>query len=854
MRATQSGVKGELAEDFGALVRLGVARDADGVTQMPTGTVTFLFTDVEGSTRLLTQLGDGYAEVLADHRRVLRDAFVRHGGFEVDTQGDAFFVAFPKASDALAAADEGRSALETRFIKVRMGLHTGEPLVTDEGYVGIDVHRAARIAAAGHGGQILVSQSTRDLAGGGSLRDLGEHRLKDLTAPERIYQFGDAEFPALKSLNQSNLPVQPTPLVGRGRELEEIDELLKSSRLLTLTGPGGAGKTRLALQAAAEILDEFPDGAWFVSLASLTDPDLVIATIAAAIGVKDDPLPFLRSKRLLLLLDNLEQLLPAAAPPIANLLAGASDVKVIATSRERIGVSAEQEYQVPMLPLHDAVSLFTARARQLRPTFEPGEEVTQIARRLDGLPLALELAAARVKLLPPEQILQRLGHSLDLLTAGARDAPERQRTLRATIEWSYDLLREEEQQLFASLAVFAGSFDLPAADAVCGVDLDVLQSLIDKSLLRQSGEARFFMLETIHEFGEATLADRNGSGALRDHHAKYFLQLAETLEPSVKLGRAEALAALDDDHSNLRSALEWCRERHEHELLARLTAALRHYWTDHGRLLEGLRWHEEALLVSDRVPRELQAQVLHGAASIAALQGDYVRAKAFSHDGLSFFREVGDRRGSAYALCVLGTVACGEADYAKAESLYEEMLSIVRAIGDDWGVATGIHNLGVVALARGDGAAARPHLEETLGRWEALGDEAGVTLALSLLGYANLFDDLGDKAGLRFRAALSRSHQFGFPVGLAESLVGLAHLAGHHHPQFAALLLGRAQGICEEVGMKVEPFVQRVRDRALDEVAMHLQEGLAAALLEGQRASTQEVVDAALAGTDVGKY
>ena len=364
--------------------------------ELPTGTVTFLFTDVEGSTRLLHDFGERYVGVLSEHRRVLREAFARHGGVEVDTQGDAFFVAFAKASEALTAAVEGRDGLARGPIRVRMGLHTGEPTATAEGYVGMDVHRAARIAAAGHGGQILVSQSTRDLAPSSSLRDLGQHRLKDLTAPERIYQFGDEDFPPIKTLSQTNLPVQPTPLVGRERELEQLLGLLDSNRLLTLTGPGGSGKTRLAMQVAAELVEEFPDGVWFVSLAPLVDPLLVLPTVAATIGAQDELSEHLRGKRMLLLLDNLEQVL-SVAPKLGELLAQSPGVKLLTTSRERLSLAAEQEYSVPTLPLEDAVELFVARSRQLDPSFSADSTVGEICRRLDGLPLAVELAAARIR-------------------------------------------------------------------------------------------------------------------------------------------------------------------------------------------------------------------------------------------------------------------------------------------------------------------------------------------------------------------------------------------------------------------------------------------------------------------------
>ena len=482
-------------------------------SRLPAGTVTFLFTDVEGSTRLLQERGDEYLDMLAEHRRALREAFARHGGVVMDTVGDAVFVAFATASDALAAAAAARDALAAGPIRVRMGLHTGEPTLTEEGYVGIDVHRAARIAAAGHGGQILLSQATRDLADADRLRDLGQHRLKDLAAPERLYQLGEDEFPPLKSLDRTNLPVQPTPFVGRERELGEVLALLDVHRVVTLTGPGGSGKTRLAMQAAAESVERYGDGVWFVPLAAVRDPQLIEPTIARMVGGPDDLHEFLTGKRTLLVLDNLEQLLPGAADIVARL-----DARVLATSRSRLNVAAEQEFPVPTLPIDDAVTLFTQRARQLEPRFEPDPAVRRIAERLDGLPLAVELAAARVKVLTPEQILERLGRSLDLLTSGAYDAPERQRTLRGTVEWSYRLLGNDEQRLFAQLAVFSGSFEVEAAEAVCSADLDVLESLVDKSLLRHGEDGRFFMLATIRELALEKMRDLPDAASLRRRH------------------------------------------------------------------------------------------------------------------------------------------------------------------------------------------------------------------------------------------------------------------------------------------------------------------------------------------------
>jgi hypothetical protein len=437
--------------------------------ELPSGTVTFLFTDIEGSTRLLHEYGERYGELLADHRRALRKGFARHGGVEVDTQGDAFFVAFARASDALAAADEISRREGT--VRVRIGLHTGEPTIGDEGYFGIDVHRAARICAAAHGGQVVLSETTRRLLDDVAVRDLGEHRLKDLGRPVRLFQVGDRDFPPLRSLNQTNLPAQPSPLVGRERELEELQALVVRSRVLTLTGPGGSGKTRLALQAAAEVVERFDGGIYWVPLAAIVDTQLVEPAIAEAVGAQDGLAEHVGNKDMLLLLDNFEQLV-AAAPWLSELLTRCANLHVLATSRAPLRIAGEHEYAVEPLPDDDAVELFRERAA----VSEPLEAVTEICRRLDGLPLAIELAAARTRLLFPQQLLERLEQRLPLLTGGRRDAPERQRTLRATIEWSHELLGEEEQIVFRRLGVFVGSFTLDAAEAVCGAGIDSVDS------------------------------------------------------------------------------------------------------------------------------------------------------------------------------------------------------------------------------------------------------------------------------------------------------------------------------------------------------------------------------------------
>jgi predicted ATPase len=718
--------------------------------KLPSGTVTFLFTDIEGSTRLLHELGEAYADALAEHRRLVREAFARHRGVEVDTQGDAFFYVFARASDAIVAAIEAQDALLTGPVRVRMGLHTGEPQLSEEGYVGIEVHRAARIAATGHGGQLLVSQTTQQLLGTDvELRDLGEHRLKDLSQPVRLYQLGEDEFPPLRSLNQTNLPIVATPLVGRSRELADVLDLLRANRLLTLTGPGGVGKTRLALQAAAEVVDDFCDGVWFVSLAAVRDPELVVPAIASTIGVKTDLPAFLRSKRLVLVLDNLEQLLPQVASRVADLLA-APGVKVLATSRERLAVAAEQEYPVPTLRLEEAVSLFTTRARQLRSSFGPDEHVELIAQRLDGLPLALELAAARVKVLTPRQIVERLGRSLDLLTIGTREAPERQRTLRATIEWSYELLPEEERRLFARLAVFAGGFDLAAAEAVSQAKLDTLHALVEKSLLGGSQEGRFLFLETIRAFALQRLEALPERERVQRAHAQFVAALGEQTQGT-------PIPSWSRDADNFRAALAWARATQDRELVVRLATVAEEFAL---RPAEVVTLIEDALAEADVTPlplvaaareasgdahvhmgdgtgarREYEAgliaasrsdddqhriELLTRLGSVSHVDGDLATARERHEQALVLAARAGDARCLRQVLFGLGDLAIDEGDVARAGELIEQSLALAREQGDLYAAAWALHDRGELALATGNLRQAERHYQDALRRAEAL--------------------------------------------------------------------------------------------------------------------------------------
>ena len=528
--------------------------------ELPTGTVTFLFTDVEGSTRLLVELGDEYAAALAEHHRMLREAWRDHDGVEVDTQGDAFFVAFSRATDAVAAAAQAQHALTGGPLKVRMGLHTGEPSLGGGGYVGYDVHRAARIAAAAHGGQVLLSQATADLTGA-DVRDLGLHRLKDLSAAERLFQLGTDEFPRLKTLHETNLPVPATPFLGREHELDQVAMLLRRHevRLVTLTGPGGSGKTRLALQAAAAAADDYDHGVWWVPLSALADPALVATAASQALGSEDELSTAVGDKRLLLVLDNFEHLVDAAAD-VAETIGSCPHLTVLVTSREPLHVDGEWEVAVDPLREREAVELFVQRAAAVRSEFVANGEVAEICRRLDCLPLAIELAAARVKALALPALLQRLEQRLPLLAGGSRSAPERQRTLRATIAWSYELLLPAEQATFAQLAVFAGGSTLEAAEEICGADVDAITSLVDKSLLRRSDD-RYWMLQTIREYARELLEESGEGDAVHRRHAEHYLACAELaygerFDPS--LAWAQRLALEND---NLRAALDHLQER-----------------------------------------------------------------------------------------------------------------------------------------------------------------------------------------------------------------------------------------------------------------------------------------------------
>jgi predicted ATPase/class 3 adenylate cyclase len=675
------------------------------VRRLPSGTVTFLFTDIEGSTLLLRELGERYTDVLGEHNRVLREAFSRHGGLEVSTQGDSFFVAFTDAGSAVAAAGDVQAALAGGPVRVRIGIHTGEAVVTDEGYVGIDVHRAARIMSAGHGGQVLLSESTRRLLGqNGELVDLGDHRLKDLGAPHRLFQLGDGDFPPLRTLYRTNLPIQPTPLVGRQRELAEAGELVRSNRLVTLTGTGGSGKTRLALQLAADAVEQFPDGVFWVPLQAVRDPAFVERAIRTSVGADDGLLEYVANKRLLVLLDNFEQVVDAA-PTVSSLVAGTPHAKVLVTSREPLHVESEQRYPVEPLREADAEALFVERASAVAPAFQPTPIVGEICRRLDGLPLAIELAAARLALLDPQELLARLNRRLPLLAGPSRDAPARQRTLRSAIEWSHELLEPDEQQLFRRLGVFAGSFLLGAAETVCDAELDVLESLVEKSLVRRWASGRLGLLDTIREYALERLDESPDAENVRLRHAEHFLAVAESANLSSDRlpseGQRHDIAIAEQD--NIRAALAWALESGSVALGLQIAIAIENFWVTHDPE-EAIRWLAALLDHPDArtVPADIRAPALRVYGAALYISGQPEPATRLWEQSLALFEQLGDVLGRAVLTHRLGVSALQRGELERARELTETSDELYLQSAVAWGRSLTSAVLGAIARDEGD--------------------------------------------------------------------------------------------------------------------------------------------------------
>jgi len=739
--------------------------------KLPRGTVTLLFTDIEGSTRLLDAQPDAYPEALAEHRRALREVFARHGGVEVDTQGDAFFVAFARASDAVAGAEDGQRVLANGLVRVRMGLHTGEPTVTAEGYVGLDVHRASRIAAAGHGGQILLSQSTRDLAQRDDVHDLGEHRLKDLASPVRIYQLGNGEFPPLRTLFASNLPVPPTPFIGRQRELARANALLRRDdvRLVTMTGAGGSGKTRLALEVAAAVSEHYEHGVWWVPLSSVSSTDAVMPAIGRALG-GGSAAQAIGNRHVLLLLDNFEHVV-AAAPEVATLLSDCRHMDVLVTSRERLSLQGEHLYPVEPLARKESVELFLARARAIVPDFETDPRLDELCARLDDLPLAIELAAARTSLMTVDQLLERLGGRLDLLRAG-RDAEARHQTLRTTIAWSFELLSPDERRLLAALSVFRGGWTLDASERVADANVNLLESLVDKSLVRRSDIGRFGMLDTVRDFAAEQLEPTERSRIaqrLLEHLLNMFVNahLSQDATGPMQMNLASI------EQPNMDVGLTWAAETSHAQMGIRLILLTEMYWVandpvggldrlerlmaraaETGEPLEpgvharALRFRATALDLAFRFdlsePEYVRSLELFKAANqqehighltarianAALRQGDIERAVNLATESLQIARRDRNRQDEGFALYVLAMAAFRRGDLEQGEQLVHESAPLTHRGASTWISGTSLVAAAEFLIPAGQLDQAEIDLHGGLERLASIGDRTNVPFAI----------------------------------------------------------------------------------------------------------------------------
>jgi len=838
----------------------------------PSGTVTFLFTDIEGSTQLWEQFPEGMKTAYARQESILRQAAAAHGGYAYKMIGDAFQIAFDTAPEAVFTALEAQRALhaetwpETGPVRVRMALHTGVTEERSDDYVGPVLNRVARLLAVAHGGQVLLTQPTFDLVRDDlpydiNLRDLGEHRLKDLVRPERIYQLIATDLPFDRSPLQTldtfphNLPVQVTSFIGREKEIKEIKRLLWESRLVTLTGPGGTGKSRLSLQIAAEFLELYPDGAWLVELAPITDPALLPQTVANALGVREAPgrpmlkllTDYLRTKELLLILDNCEHLVDACAQLVDSLLRTSANILILASSREALGISGEASYRVPSLstpdPRHlpplealtqfEAVQLFIERAEMVLPGFtvtnDNAPAVAQICHRLDGIPLAIELAAARVGVLRVEQIATRLDNRFRLLTGGSRTALPRHQTLRSLIDWSYDLLPDAERLILQRLSVFAGGWTLEAAEAICKEDglesdeiLGLLTQLVNKSLVSvdhlQSTETRYHLLETIRQYSRDKLMESGGGERIRDRQLEYFLKLAEQAEPELRGPDQVAwLDRLEDELDNMRAALEWSLESKDEitwfpEAGLRLATALLWLWHIRGRRSEGVEWLERALSVGrleearnylSVIHIRLRAKGLRVAGFLALMVGDATKAKLLAEESLTLHQtlDLNDKLGLAYTVLTLAKVAGDQQDIDRMNTLTEQSLAMFREAGDKFGIAESLMGIANTSRSGGNYEQAKSIESEILTLRKDLGDQDGI--ATSFLGLGGLAFSQGEykEAHAMFEESLKAFRGVGNKWMMGNALFSLGEVAWAqgNYDQAAemldeALALGRDSG------------------------------------------------------------
>ncbi len=791
--------------------------------QLPSGRLSLMFTDIEGSTRLLIERGVGYRDLLAAHHRALRAAIQAHDGIEVGTEGDAFFVVFTEAAHALRAAVAAQAAFEDGPVSVRMGIHVGEPELTENGYVGLDVHRAARISAAAHGGQILLSRETRELAGaaGVVLLDLGEHRLKDLAEPEWLYQVGEDEFPPVRSLSVTNLPSRVTSFVGRHHELAAAGALLRNgaARLVTLVGAGGVGKTSLSIELARGFADVYPNGVFFVACAALREPSSVLSEIARLVDAPEDGLrDRLAGRRTLFVVDNLEQIVTTAARDLSSLLKE-TDADILATSREPLRIDGEHVYEVPPLSGEEAELLFLERASAAGATVAATSAVEQIVRRLDGLPLAVELAAAQARLLAPEQLLARLERRLDL-PRGRRDADDRHATLRAAIEWSHDLLSEPEQRLFARLGVFIGGCTLELAERVCDATLETLGALVDKSLLRRSEHAegpRFWMLETIRDFATEQLGRSGEDHDLRRRHATAIAELVESGSPAISGADPppEWVARVAAERDNLRSAVRWATATGQDELLSWLVAFAWPITMTLGAFDEIGQWLEDAI-ERCRDP-ERKARLALALAGNAYIRGSYERGFRAAEQTLQLTRTLdGELAVEALDQMAINCAMLGEHD--RAAALLDEALALARSEPPrDERLFLLLVNVSGTALARRDYDRVLESSQEAIDLadrlWPGL---SGPPVPLFNRGLALL--ERGERTAARRALERSLRTSLGLPLqtGIAYALLGLAAVAAADGDAVtAARLAGAADGVADGTGLTFDPYESDLHARTL---------------------------------------